>query len=274
MREDQHKTQTLGFGESGLKTQEPLIFLSYAREDKDKVEQIYRKLQAERINAWLDVADLLPGQNWDRVVKKAIQNARFVLVFLSNHSIGKRGYIQKEISEALDLADRMPEDDIFIIPVRLENCLVPDRLAKWHWVDIFEPDGFKKITNVLKNNLTSENYSDKNVRVDAKLVVIGTSDGEALFHIDKVAIIGRTTSTHTADINIGRFDPLRVSRRHAIIFREGNSFMIKDCNSKNGIIINESIRLKQKETRILKNGDKIKLGDVEMRFVINTETIP
>lgn len=266
-------TQNIKF-KTRLKPQEPLIFLSYAREDKERVEEIYIKLQSERINAWLDVKDLLPGQNWDSVIKKTLRNARFVLVFLSHHSVSKRGYIQKEISEALDIADRMPEDDIFIIPVRLEKCLVPDRLSKWHWVDIFEPDGFKKIIVTLRENLAPENVSDKHVRINAKLCVIGKKDTEAMFLLDKAAaIIGRSTSTFTPDINIGRFDPYGVSRRHAIIFREANSFMIRDCNSKNGVIVNDSIKISHNETRILKNGDKLQLGNVVLHFITDAQFI-
>lgn len=100
-----------------LKLQDPRIFLSYAKEDKDRVASIYRKLLTERLNPWLDVKDLLPGQDWDKEIISAIRRARFVLVFLSNQSINKRGYIQKEIREALDVAEQMPDGEIFILPV-------------------------------------------------------------------------------------------------------------------------------------------------------------
>ena len=31
--------------------------------------------------------------------------------------------------------------DVFIIPVRLVDCDVPDRLKKWQWVNLFEDQG-------------------------------------------------------------------------------------------------------------------------------------
>ena len=43
--------------------------------------------------------------------------------------------VQREIRIALDVADEKP-DGIVYIPLRLEDCSVPDRLKKWHWVPI------------------------------------------------------------------------------------------------------------------------------------------
>jgi hypothetical protein len=153
-----------------LKPQEPSIFLSYAKEDKKRVRAIYQRLRKERLNPWLDLADLLPGQDWDRTIISAIRNAKFFLVFLSNNSINKRGYVQKEIREALDVAERMPDGELFIIPVRLEECIVPDRLSKWHWIDIFRPHGLRKIVNTLRakfdqveTDTLAQNYESEHV---------------------------------------------------------------------------------------------------------------
>lgn len=139
-----------------LRLQEPRIFLSYAKEDKEKIRNIYRRLQAERLNPWIDVADLLPGEDWDKAIIGAIRTARFVIVFLSNNSVNKRGYVQKEIAEALDAAERLPESEIYIIPVRLEECFVPDRLSRWQYIDIFRPNGFKRVVNTIKRHLGLE----------------------------------------------------------------------------------------------------------------------
>jgi hypothetical protein len=50
--------------------------------------------------------------------------------------------VQKEIKFALDVADEQPEDTIFLIPLKLEECDVPERLARWHWVDPVGPHGY------------------------------------------------------------------------------------------------------------------------------------
>jgi hypothetical protein len=252
-----------------LEQQVPLIFLSYAKEDSSRVRAIYRRLRTEHLNPWLDVADLLPGQEWESAIVSAIRSARFVIVFLSNHSVSKRGYVQKEIREALDAADRVPEGDIYIIPVRLEECPVPERLAKLQWVDVFRHKGLSKLVRALKNNFDGEDVADPDLK--ANLVVMGTNDHMATFQLQKpVTLVGRRAPNATVipDIDLSRFDRRRmISRKHAYIIRVGNSFVIKDCGSSNGTIVNDSILLESQQTRILKVGDKICLGETTVFFV-------
>lgn len=69
---------------------------------------------------------------------------------MSRNSITKTGYVQKEIRLAIDVADEQPEGTIFIIPVRLENCDVPDRLRRLHWVDLFSENGYPLLVLALK----------------------------------------------------------------------------------------------------------------------------
>jgi hypothetical protein len=43
-----------------------------------------------------------------------------------------------------------PDGEIFIIPARLEECDSLESLSKWHWVDLFEDDGYKMLTRALR----------------------------------------------------------------------------------------------------------------------------
>lgn len=254
-----------------LQPQAPLVFLSYAREDKSKVKGIYNKLRNEQLNPWLDIADLLPGQPWEDVIIKTIRNARFVIVFLSNNSVTKRGYVQKEIKEALDVAEMMPAGEIYIVPVRLEPCPVPERLSKWQWIDIFERNGLRKIVKTLRQNLDPESDQSPGQHIEAQLIVLIDKKPEAMFKLRKVTcVIGRSTSggSPAPDVNLKRFDPRhRVSRTHALISRFGNSFVLSDCGSTNGTIVNDKIILATNQTRILKSGDRLRLGDTLLQFV-------
>ncbi len=265
--------KTIGqVGGESLKPQDPLIFLSYANEDKKKVRAIHRKLRNEQLKPWIDVADILPGQEWDKTITNAIRSARFVIVFLSNNSVSKRGYVQKEIKEALDAADKLPEGDIFIIPVRLEECTVPERLSKWQWINIFRRHGFRKLVNALRENLSPDRDTASKSQINAKLVLVGETDHEAMFLIFKdLTVIGRSgpRSLVSPDIDLARFDTKRrISRRHALIFRAGDSFMVKDLGSLNSTIINDSVILRANQTRPLKTGDKISLGEIVLHFIL------
>ena len=94
---------------------------------------------------WLDETDILPGQDWQRAITSAVHEADLVVVCLSNGSIAKRGYLQREIKDVLDVADEMPDDRAFVVPARLEECPVPERLRRWQWVNLHAPDGYERL---------------------------------------------------------------------------------------------------------------------------------
>lgn len=126
------------------------VFLCHASEDKQDVRELYCRLSADGFDPWLDEEKLLPGQDWRREITSALHKADVVLVCLSRTSVTKTGFIQKEIRDILDLADLQPEGTIFLIPTKLEECGVPERLAKWHWVDYFSQNGYQRLQLSLK----------------------------------------------------------------------------------------------------------------------------
>lgn len=126
------------------------VFLCHASADKPKVRELYRYLKKRGIQPWLDVEDLLPGQNWQVEIPKAIEESDAILICLSKASIDKEGYVQKEIRFALDKALELPEGRIFIIPARLDECEVPRALSTYHWVNLFEQDGYSRLMKSLK----------------------------------------------------------------------------------------------------------------------------
>ncbi len=132
-------------------TKRPLkVFLCHASGDKPVVRELYKRLTAEGVDAWLDQEKLLPGQDWRVEIPRAVREADVVVICLSNKSITKEGYVQKEIRFALDSAEEKPEGTIFLIPARLEDCIVPERLDRWQWVDLFEENGFLRLLRSLK----------------------------------------------------------------------------------------------------------------------------
>jgi len=114
------------------------VFLCHASQDKPVVRELYQRLNAEGwIDPWLDEEKLLPGQDWDLEIEKAVEVADVVVVCLSASSVTKEGYIQKELRFVLDVSDEKPEEMIFVVPIRLDDCRVPRRLKKWQYVDYF-----------------------------------------------------------------------------------------------------------------------------------------
>lgn len=130
----------------------PKVFMCYGRDDIVLARRLYSDLQREGIEAWLDTEKLHPGQHWKLEITRAMKSCSHFLVLLSNNSISKSGYLQNELRIALELYEESLQAGHSIIPVRLEDCKVPQRkLNEIHWVDLFPSydKGFSKILKAL-----------------------------------------------------------------------------------------------------------------------------
>ncbi|MGH9901109.1 MAG: protein kinase domain-containing protein [Pyrinomonadaceae bacterium] len=109
-------------------------------------------------------------------------------------------------------------------------------------------------------------------RATAKLVVMGTTELDGAFPLQKDDnLVGRSDphSNIFPEVDLSRFDPeTKISRRHARISRKGDTFLVEDLGSVNGTVINDSIRLGPHQPRALENGDKLRLGETTLHFLI------
>ena len=78
----------------------------------------------------MDERKLLPGQNWARALRNALETADFAVCCFSQSSLHKRGGFQAEIRYAIETAQRLPLDEVFLLPVRLDECPVPVEVAR------------------------------------------------------------------------------------------------------------------------------------------------
>ena len=124
------------------------VFLCHASKDKSAVRDLYKRLHTDGFAPWLDEEDLLLGQEWEPEITQAMSAAYVVVVCLSTQSTIS-GLVRKEIKFTLDVADKQPEGTIFIVPARLEECDVPERLRRWHWVDLFVENGYELLLRSL-----------------------------------------------------------------------------------------------------------------------------
>jgi formylglycine-generating enzyme required for sulfatase activity len=139
------------------KKSEIQIFLAHASEDKPAVLALYNRLKQVGYKPWLDKKDLIAGQIWRDEIPKAIKASQIFLACLSAKSANKQGYIQRELRIALDILGEMLPGTIFFIPMRLEECEIPDlRLAQVglnlrdiHRLDYWEEDGFEQLERAI-----------------------------------------------------------------------------------------------------------------------------
>jgi uncharacterized protein YecT (DUF1311 family) len=115
------------------------VFLCHSSTDKDFVRKLYDLLKSSIVEPWHDERNILGGQDWDMEIRGAVKGSDVVLVCLSRSSVTKEGYVQREIRQALDMASEKPPGTIFIIPIRIEPCDLPEPLSKWQAINFYEP---------------------------------------------------------------------------------------------------------------------------------------
>ena len=130
-------------------TRKTNTFLIHAHSDKEIVYKLYQRLVNDGINAWLDAERLQPGQNWQNEIRNALLKCDVVIVCLSRGFDKQQGYRHEELKLALEKSNFLPSDEVFIIPVRLEKCDMPESLRHLHRVDLFKSGGYKKLVDVL-----------------------------------------------------------------------------------------------------------------------------
>jgi tRNA A-37 threonylcarbamoyl transferase component Bud32 len=116
----------------------------------------------------------------------------------------------------------------------------------------------------------------RTARATAKLIVAGTTELDAQFQLQKESnLVGRSDphSNIFPEVDLSKFDPeTKVSRRHARIWRRGESFLIEDLGSVNGTVVmgrdNDTVRLAPGQPRVLESGDKLRLGETMLHFLV------
>lgn len=126
------------------------VFLSHASADKPKVRELYRYLQEHGIQPWLDIENLVSGQDKQAEIDKALDASDVIIICHSKKSADEKGNIQKEIRWAQDRAKEMPESYIFLVPARFEECELLLGLDRYERVDLYKPGGYQKLMEALK----------------------------------------------------------------------------------------------------------------------------
>jgi len=103
-------------------------FISYVREDSLDVDRLQRTLEAAGIPVWRDTADLWPGEDWRSKIRHAISgNALVFIACFSSRSLARRrSYQNEELLLAIDQLRQRRPDDPWLIPVRFDDCDIPD----------------------------------------------------------------------------------------------------------------------------------------------------
>ena len=122
----------------------PKAFLCHAKEDDEKVGELYSRLRGLGLDPWYDKEKLVVGDRWEDEIIAAIEKTDFFAICLSSKSVAKTGFIQREIKLAVKEYQRRPQEFAYLLPIRLEACEVPrlrlddvTTLPDLQWIDLF-----------------------------------------------------------------------------------------------------------------------------------------
>jgi Domain of unknown function (DUF4407)/TIR domain len=104
------------------------VFISYAHEDSPKVDKLQDMLEKAGVSVWRDTEQLWPGQNWRAVIEHAIKNDALVFLacFSSTSLAREKSYQNQELVLAIEQMRELRPDVSWLIPVRLDDCEIPD----------------------------------------------------------------------------------------------------------------------------------------------------
>ena len=167
------------------------IFLAHASEDKAQIRTLYADLKARGFDPWLDEIDLVPGQIWKVEIPKAIGRAGVFLACLSSRSVGKVGFVQNEFRIALSALGARPSGTIFLIPVRLDECDIPDlqipdlglSLRDIQWVDLWQEGAFDRLFRAIESALDKPNEAQRPGPAEKVAIPLADAPDQASLHV-------------------------------------------------------------------------------------------
>jgi hypothetical protein len=131
----------------------PRVFLVYSHADREVVTSLHDNLRVAGFYPWLDTEKILPGQMWQKVVRDAISETDAVILCLSlNAMTSKPSSFQSELDIVTNLARSRGKSGPVIIPLRLDPVPLPVGIGSVQFLDLFLPDGFERLVQVLKEH--------------------------------------------------------------------------------------------------------------------------
>ena len=102
-------------------------FISYVREDRERVDRLQEALVAAGIKVWRDTDNLRPGQDWKIEISQAISNGSlaFIACLSGNTARREKSYQNEELILAAEQMRLRRPDMTWLIPVRFDDCDIP-----------------------------------------------------------------------------------------------------------------------------------------------------
>ena len=181
-------------------------FISYVREDSDRVARLVEQLEDAGIKVWLDKEDIAPGQDWKAEIRHAITDGAlaFVACFSLNSEQRNKSYQNEELLLAAEEIRLRPLGQQWYFPVRFDKCDPPAydigagrTLKSIQHSDLFGKDWERSAKRLVRAIVESQSSSSSTLR----LTVPPQPAEVSAMPIRKAAeVLGRLTREQAASI--------------------------------------------------------------------------
>ena len=134
------------------------VFVSYVREDSDRVDRLQSALERAGITIWRDTGNLSPGGDWQAEIRKAViaRSLAFIACFSPNTELRRATYQNEELITAVEHMRRLTPGTTWLIPVRFADCAIPAfplgagrTLTSLQHIDLFDDRWGRGVINLV-----------------------------------------------------------------------------------------------------------------------------
>ena len=123
------------------------VFISYSREDKDRVLDLAAKLRGAGVSLWIDQGGIDGATLWGEEIVKALENAKVLLLVVTESAVRSHN-VAKEVVLASERKGH-------ILPVHLEPTQIPSSLryplAGIQHIEYFQGDADTNLRTILRS---------------------------------------------------------------------------------------------------------------------------
>jgi adenylate cyclase len=123
------------------------VFISYSREDQERVFQLAGRLRAAGVGLWIDQGSLDAAAMWSQQIVEALDNAKVMLLMISPAAV-RSDNVAKEVT-------LISERRGHILPLHLEQTVIPPALkyplAGIQHIELYNGDPEDRLQSVLRS---------------------------------------------------------------------------------------------------------------------------
>ena len=122
------------------------VFISYSREDKDRVTELASKLREAGVSLWIDQGGIDGAAMWSEEIVNALEDAKVLMLMVSERAVISHNVV-KEVTIASERKGH-------ILPVHLEPTRIPQGLkyplAGIQHIEYFQGDETENLKSILR----------------------------------------------------------------------------------------------------------------------------